>query len=225
MTALAEAWMDDLETHLSAAAGRVSGHLRARRRSRRTAALALAVVLLVGGGALAETTPFHPLASFQGLLGAQRETNAGDAIFPPLRASMTGQPGALYAIDHARLIATLPGGSRLYVFPGRAGSLCVMYREAFESQGVIACRPNLAHSVAIAPLTESGPGRSTVVTGLARDDVRAVSFRVGGRMRTAVVQTNAFWFSDDSGSPPPRSFVVHFANGSSAVYPRHPRTP
>jgi hypothetical protein len=225
MSALAEPWMDDLEAQLSVAAGRASGGLRMRRRSRRIAALAIAAVLVVGGGALAETTPFHPLASFQGLLSAQRETNAGDVIFPPLRATMTGQPRAFYAIDRARLIATLPGGSRLYAFPGRGGSLCLMYREPFEPQGVIECRPNLAQSIPITALTETGPNQATVVTGLARDDVRAVSFSIGGRTRTVPVHANAFWFRDAAGSAAPRSYVVHFTDGSSAVYPRHSHTP
>jgi hypothetical protein len=225
MSALAEPWMDDLETQLSAAAVRTTRRLGARRRSRRITGLAVAVALVAGSAALAQTTPFHPLASFQGLLGAQRATTGDDAIFPPLRATMQGRPGALYAIDRARLMATMPGGSRLWAFPGRAGTLCIMYREAFDTQAVIACRPDLAHSVPIAPLTISGRDRATVVTGLARDDVRAVSFMLGGVTRTVAVRANTFWFSDPAAPRAPRSYVVHFADGSSAVYPRHPLRP
>jgi hypothetical protein len=221
MSALTEPWMDDLDVQLSAAAVRVTTRLSARRRSRRIAGLAVAIALVLGTAALAET-PFHPIASFQGLVGAQRPTNAGDGIFPPVRATMQGQPGALYAIGQARLMAVLPGGARLYAFPGRAGSLCLMYREPFDAAAVIGCRPDLAHSVPIAPFTLSGRDRATVVTGLARDDVRAISFTVGGATRTVAVHANTFWFSDPAAPQAPRSFVVHFADGSSAVYPRHP---
>jgi hypothetical protein len=39
------------------------------------------------------------------------------------------------------------------------------------------------------------------------------------------VSANVFWFSDASGPPAPWVFTVHFANGTSAVYPRSARTP
>ena len=225
MTALAEPWMDDLEAGLALAAGRVSTRLRARRRSARIAAAAVAATLLVGGAAIAETTPFHPLASFQGLLGAQHRVGPGDAIFPPLRGQYADQPSAFSAIGQARLMGTLPGGSRLYAFPGRRGSLCMMYREGFDPTGVILCRPNLTSSIPIAPLTSVGRGRATVVTGLARDDVRSISFRIRGVLETVPVTANVFWFSDASGPPAPRVFTVHFADGTSAVYPRSSRRP
>ncbi|HEY3613664.1 MAG TPA: hypothetical protein VGK92_08165 [Gaiellales bacterium] len=224
MNALAEPWMDDLEAGLGLAATRVSTRLRARRRSARIATAAMLATLVVGGGALAETTPFHPLASFRGLLGAQRPLEPGDAVFPPLRGRFTDQP-AFAAIDHARLLATLPGGSRLYAFPGRKGRLCLLYREGFDPTGVIACRPSLTSSIPIAPLTSVGRGRATVVVGVARDDVRSLSFRVRGVLQTVPVDGNVFWFSDASGPPAPRAFTAHFADGTSAVYPRSARTP
>ena len=224
MSALAEPWMDDLEAGVGVAARRVSARLSARRRRRRLATTALAATLLVGGGALAETTPFHPLAAFQGMFSAQRPLEPGDAIFPPLRGRFTDQP-AYAAIDHARLLSTLPGGSRIYAFPGRKGSLCLLYREGFASTGVLACRPSLATSIPIAPLTSVARGRPTVVVGVARDDVRSLSFRVRGALRTVPVTENVFWFSDASGPPAPRSFTVHFTDGTSAVYPRSARTP
>jgi hypothetical protein len=224
MSASAEPWMDDLEAGLAVAAGRVSTRLRVRRRSRRIASVALAVTLVIGGGALAETTPFHPLAPFQGLLRAQRPLEPSDAIFPPLRGQFADRP-AYAAIDHARLVGTLPGGSRLYAFPGRTGSLCLMYREGFASTGVILCRPSLTSSIPIAPLTSVGRGRPTIVTGVARDDVVSISFRVRGVLQTVPVSDNVFWFSDASDPPAPRVFTAHFRDGTSAVYARSARTP
>lgn len=223
MSALAEPWMDDLETQLSAAAGRVSAQLRRRRRSRRVAGLAIAAVLLVGGGALAATTPFHPLASFEGLIGAQREGTAGDVLPADVRQSFAQSPiKEGVDLDQARLIATFPDGARVYAAPRDNGDLCFVYVEGGSGGGALSCGPNLSSSVPITFIIETGVNHPTVVTGLVRDDVRAVSFEIGGELQTVPVKDNAFWYSDAAGRAYSPSFTVEFEDGSTAAYPPVP---
>jgi hypothetical protein len=107
----------------------------------------------------------------------------------------------------------------MYAAPGRAG-LCYVYIEV-DGGAVVGCRlGGLTSGMPISFLTEGGTGYPTVVTGLARDDVRSLSFTVGGVTRTVEVRHNAFWYRDASGGTPPRSFIVHFRDGRSTRYPR-----
>ncbi len=220
MNALAEPWMEDLETHVAAAATRVTARLRARRRSRRIATLAVTAILIVGGGALAETTPFHPIAAYRGLFGAQRAALPDDAIPSRVLEQLQHAHLASVRLDQTRLVARFPGDARLYAAPGRSG-LCFVYLEVDTGGAVVGCRlGNLTSGMPISFLTERGAGHPTVVTGLARDDVRSLSFTVAGVTRTVAVHHNAFWYRDPSGGQPPRSFVVHFRDGRSTRYPR-----
>ena len=215
MTALAEPWMENLETHVAAAATRVTARLRARRRSRRIATLAVTAILIVGGGALAETTPFHPIAAYRGLFGAQRAALPDDAIPSRVLEQLQHAHLAGVRLDQTRLVARFPGDARLYAAPGRSG-LCFVYLEVDTGGAVVGCRlGNLTSGMPISFLTGRG-----LVTGLARDDVRSLSFTVAGVTRTVAVHHNAFWYRDPSGGQPPRSFVVHFRDGRSTRYPR-----
>ena len=64
--------------------------------------------------------------------------------------------------------------ARLSAAPGGAGKLCYVYVERDGS--LVSCRPDLTSGAPIAFLTEHAPGHSTLVAGLARDDVRSHSF-------------------------------------------------
>jgi hypothetical protein len=223
MSVLAEPWMDDLEEHVSAAATRVAERLRARGRSRRIAALAVAVILIVGSAALAETTPFHPIASFRGLFAAQRQTTPSDALRPVLLQQLRRFPVAGLKLDQTRLMATLPGGGQLYAAPRTDGNLCLILAIGPDSEGATACGPPLGARIPITFLTTGGSNLPTLITGLARDDVRTVSFTAYGLTHVMRVRHNAFWYSATWGPPSPFSFTVEFTDGTTVVYPRRTR--
>jgi Sigma-70 region 2 len=103
-----------------------------------------------------------------------------------------------------------------------AVGLCVLLDREYACGGALTCGPNLSKSVPITFMIESGPGHPTVVTGLARDDVRAVAFEVGGELQTVPVKDNAFWYRDPAGRAYSPSFTVEFADGITAAYPPSP---
>ena len=214
MSTLAEPWMDDLEGRLAVAAGRVTTSRRAPRRARRAAAAALFAVLFVCGAALAES--YNPLVAFQNLLGAQRAQTPGD-MTPSVRAMLeqADPKGALrLEIDQTRLLQVVPDAASIYDVPTGDGNLCL-----FSSGGGMACGPKLGSSVPIRWMASSVSGQDTLVTGLARDDVRSVSITIGGETKTVAVRDNTFWLREASGWKVPSAFVVTLADGTSVAYP------
>lgn len=218
MNALAEPWMDDLEAQVSATAARVTMRLGARRRSRRIAVLAAAATLVVGGAALAQTTPFHPLASFQNLVGAQRATTPADALPPALRKQFDRAIVGGVDLDTFRLMATFDG-NRIYAAPRKGGSLCLILALGKQG-GVTACGPRLGPTIPLtAVLTRTHPGAGSVLAGLARDDVRSILITVGGVPRRISVRNNAFLYEAAPFTTIKYSFVAELRDGSAVTYP------
>jgi hypothetical protein len=220
MSALGEAWMDDLEIQLSGAAARVCGQARARRRRRRIGGLAIAAVVLVGAGALAATTPFHPIASFHSLTGAQRVTHPGDAVEPALLRGLRGSPWSPVEAERARLLATFAGGERLYAAPGKGGLLCLILSLSPSEGGGSTCGAPLGPSVPLMALvTVAHAGAGPVMAGLARDDVRAIVLTVGGVPLTVPVHDNAFLYRGAPFTGIARSAVIELRDGTVVGFP------
>ena len=219
MSALAEPWMDELEARLGVAARRVSARLSARRRRRRLAATALAATLLVGGAALAETTPFHPLAAFQGIVGAQRGVRPDDRVPAAFRAQFAHHIGGL-ELDQFRLMAKLPGERRMSAAPGRGGTLCLIVTLSADS-GVSACGPRLGPAVPLtATISTAHEGAGPILAGLARDDVRAILFTAGGVPLRIPVRNNAFFYEGRPFTGIKFAFVAELRDGGAVAYPR-----
>jgi hypothetical protein len=196
MSTLAEPWMDDLEARLSTAAGRVTERLGARRRTRRVAGIALAIALVLGSVALAQTTSFRPIESFQGLLDAQREKTPADAIPSAVRRQFARARIYGLQIDETRLMGTFAAGdARLYAAATRAGKLCLVLVLQGRN-GVLTCGGTLGPRVPLmAVMIEARPGTGPVFAGVARDDVRALVLTSGGKKRTVPVQNGAFFYA------------------------------
>jgi hypothetical protein len=223
MSALAEPWMEALEAELDVAAERTTRLHRARRRGGRMGASALATVLLIGGVALAQTTPFHPLASFEGLLSAQRATTPGDAVPASVRMQFGRSHIAGLQIDQTRLMETFPDNGRLYAAPTDKGLLCLVLIVSPGNGAGAACGPQLSARIPISAITfQADSGSRILIAVVARDDVKSVSFRMGGALRTVQVKGNAFWYRGSPGTSfaVARSYIVHLDDGRSVRYPR-----
>jgi hypothetical protein len=215
MSTLAEPWMDDLERELSVAATRVSTRLRARRRSQRIAGVAIAAVLLLTGAAVAGSV--GALGSFRDMLGAQRDATPADVLPADLRAYLvaSNKAGPMHIlIDEARLLAALPDGGHLYAVPAAGDDLCLL-----TTNGGMACGPRVGPDVPLIWMAGGLTDQDTLVTGLARDDVRAVEITIGGKTETVPVTDNTFWYREASGSKVPTSFVADLADGSKVEVP------
>jgi hypothetical protein len=220
MTAHAEPWMGDLEDHLSVAATLVAGRLRKRRRSRQVAALAIAATLVVGGAALAQTTPFHPIASFQNLIGAQRATTPNDALPPALRKRFASMNVSGIHLDQFRLMARRPDGKRIYAAPRDDGSLCLIVALG-ASGGAVGCGPKLGRTVPLTAIIATGfAGAGAVLAGLARDDVRAVVITAQGVPVRIPVSNNAFFYVGAPFTGLENHFIAELRDGSAVAYPR-----
>jgi hypothetical protein len=187
--------MDDLETQLSAAAARFTERLATRRRSRRIVGIAAAIALVLGSAAIAQTTTFHPIGSFQGLLGAQRESTRADALPAAVRRKFARARIDGLQIDESRLMATFEGDVRLYAVPTRVADKLCLLLVLNAQDGAMTCGGELGPRVPLkALIIVARPGAGPVLAGLARDDVQALMLHAGGVTHTVPVQNGAFFY-------------------------------
>jgi len=182
-----------------------------------TVAVALGVALLIGGG-VAFATRIGP---FSGISAADRPQQARDVLDPAVVAQLRADeaPGGdqigTHDLRSARLVGSLPSGRHVYVVTTSKGRLCVLVARLAES-----CGDPLTQTepVTFTVVDADGPGGEPAVAyGVARDDVKSVSFAVGGSPETVPVRGNMFAYqppafvTSDSFS----SVTVRLADGST----------
>lgn len=166
-----------------------------RRRVRRTwltLAVALGVALLIGGG-VAFATRIGP---FSGISAADHPRRAQDVLDPAVVAQLRADeaPGGdqigTRDIDSARVVGSLPSGRKVYVVTTSKERLCVLVARLAESCGNPLTQTEPVTFTVVDP--DGAGGEPAVAYGVARDGVKAVSFRVGGRHETVPVRGNMF---------------------------------
>jgi hypothetical protein len=120
-------------------------------------------------------------------------------------------------IDQARLLGTLPDGTKVYALPSSKGKLCVAVALRAES-----CSDALTHAHPITEIVmEAGPGTPPVVYGATTNNVASVSFLVGGQPVTVPVHDNFYVWegSPEQATLPVLSATVTFSDGTSPTRP------
>jgi len=197
---------------------------RRGRRWRRVLVAAVAVAALVGAGVAIAAG----VGAFNGISAAQ-QTQTGADVLPPAVLAQVQQMNAQTAAenqaassrfqfplllpDTARVLGTMPDGSKVYGLTDTHGNLCLI-GEAGDG-----CGPPLTHSHPIT-LGAANPsptaGGTFVVQGVAMDGVTSVSFTVSGKAATVPVKDNVYIYKEpDSHADGPRCVIAHFADGST----------
>ena len=163
-----------------------------RRRMWLMLAVALGLVVLVGGG-VAFATRIGP---FSGISAADHPQRTQDVLNPAVVAQLRtdeapgGDQIGTHDLRSARLVGSLPSGRRVYVVTTSKGRLCVVVARLAES-----CGNPLAQTepVTVTIVDSDGPGGEPAVAyGVARDGVKSISFTVGGRRESVTVRNNMF---------------------------------
>ncbi len=192
------------------------------RRVRPLLVAAVAVAALAGAGlAIADG-----LGAFTGISAAQN-TQVGADVLPAGIAAIVQQANAKAGSpallpDTARVLGTMPDGSKVYGLTNSNGDLC-LFGEAGGG-----CGPPLSQSQ---PTTFSIAWPTTadtlIVSGVAIDGVTSISFNVepGGNEVTVPVTHNVWIYKEATSQvPEAHCMVAHFADGAT-VTPSFPGVP
>lgn len=199
---------------------------RRGRRWRQVVVAAVAVAALVGAG-VAIAAGF---GAFNGISAAQ-ETQTGADVLPPAVLAQVEQMNAqtaeenqaassrfqipLLLPDTARVLGTMPDGSKVYGLTDTHGNLCLI-GEAGDG-----CGPPLTHSQPITLGTANASptaGGTFIAQGVALDGVTSISFTVSGKAVTVPVKDNVYIYKEpDSHADEAHCIVAHFADGSTVT--------
>lgn len=200
----------------------------ARRRTARRVLLVAVAAAALAGASVAIAAGF---GAFDGISAAQ-QTQTGTDVLPQgildtvnrLNAQATEHNQSAAAVaahfriplllpDTARVLGTMPDGSKVYGLTDTRGELCLF------GEGTGSCGSPLDHSRPIT-LTMSNVSPTTggtfIVQGVATDDVSSVSFTVGGKNVTVPVEKNIYIYKEpDSHATGVHCVVAHLADGST----------
>lgn len=199
---------------------------RARRRLGRwrPVLVAAAGVAALAAASVAISAGF---GAFNGISSAQ-QTQTGAGVLPPVVLAQVKQMNAqateqnqaadarfeipLLLPDTARVLGTMPDGSKVYGLTDTKGELCLV--------GAIgSCGPPLSKSQPItAGFGNASPttGGELYASGVAIDGVTSVSFTVSGKEVTVPVKNNVWVYTEpDSHADGAHCFTAHFADGST----------
>jgi hypothetical protein len=181
-------------------------------------AVLLAALVIVGVALAASWGPLsgigaadHP-ARPSDAVSARAAAQLHHAELPP--SDPVDQIGS-FLVDQARLLGTLPDGSKVYAVPSSKDKLCVVVASRANE-----CAAPLTHERPITlAIMREGPGVGPIVFGATIDDVASVSFEVGGESVMLPVNNNFYaWQGSPSQAQAGISPVtVTFADGSTAI--------
>jgi hypothetical protein len=195
----------------------------ARRRLGRYRPVLLAVVAVsaLAGAGVAIAAGF---GAFNGISAAQN-TQTGSDILPPAllaqiqqsNASVANNPAVAQQLpDTARVLGTLPDGSKVYGLSDTRGDLCTI------SEAGGSCGPPLSNAQ---PITFGGAndaptaGGTFIASGVALDGVTSVSFTPvpgAGKEVTVPVKNNVWVYREpDSHASNAHCIAAHLADGST----------
>jgi hypothetical protein len=182
-------------------------------------AAAVLAVLIVVGVALAAT--WGPLSGIGAADHPPRPSDilSGGATADLRQADLSphdpvDQIGTRLA-NEARLLGALPDGSKVYAVPSSKGKLCIVVASRAGS-----CSDPLTHERPVTvTIMRVGPLTGPVLYGAAIDEVRSVSFKVGGIPVTLHVRNNFYAWegSPDQAQTPISAVTVTFADGSTTI--------
>lgn len=196
-----------------------------RPRAWRPVLVAVVAAAALAGAGVAIAAGF---GAFDGISAAQN-TQVGTNVLPPAVLAQVEQmnawdtehnqaPTARFQIplllpDTARVLGTMPNGSKVYGLTDTHGNLCLIG----EAGG--GCGPPLseAHPITFATSNPAPTaGGEFTATGVALDGVTAVSFTVAGKQVTVPVKNNVWVYQEpDSHADGGHCIVAHFADGST----------
>jgi hypothetical protein len=203
--------------------------------------LAIAVVAFAGGGESAtpssqpatagtKSATLPEAQSAADALGVFDTTRTAADALPPAAAKEANalasdaesvpaelQPGA-FGLAQSRLLLSDVGtrGANLYAFPTSKGQVCALFDTHY---GLVGCFARFTAETPISwdvmDLDQVGAGDPPIVDGLVPDDVVSVGVSVGGELREAVLQNNAFFYELDDATAWPEAIVVSYRDGSA----------
>ena len=215
--------LDELAETLAAYADESSPIRRSQQNTRRSTKVLLAIAaaaLAFAGGAYG--AGFNP---FAGIIGADHPATANDTLDPPISDYITtlnqqwnGTLNGALEPDTARLLSTLPSGSKIYVVATTGEELCVLIQETPGSgkDTAMGCGAPLSQSQPTTDETfQPDPSTPPLSFGVAQDGVTSVSFATPDGDVTVPVINNVWIYQgrSDAGS----SLTVHYANGDTKV--------
>ncbi len=220
--------LDELRSTLNTYAGpddpreRPTGH--GLRRSRYVLLVAVAVVALVGAGVgIADG-----FGAFDGIGAAQHPQTGADVLDAQTLAGLqkacpSGTVQAFYmpfchlVLDSTRFVSHVPSYGNVYVVTDTRGDFCTLFEGGDGS-----CGPPLSKAQPItfgtfnpSPTT----GGTFIASGLATNDVKAVSFTISGKTVEAPVENNVWVYSQPNSHATLGQCVVAHLNDGSTVTP------
>ena len=223
--------LDELRSTLNTYAGPDDPRERRARyglpRFRYVLLVAAAVVGLVGAGVgIADG-----FGAFDGIGAAQHPQTGADVLDAQTLAELQNacpkenvqafyMPFCHLVLDSARLVSHVPSYGNVYVVTDTRGDLCTL----FQGGDGMGCGPALSKAQPItfgtfnpSPTT----GGTFVASGLATDDVKAVSFTISGRSVEVPVENNVWVYSETNSHATLGRCIVAHLNDGSTVTPFH----